>query len=65
MEGGKGGGKKRWVKKPEHELIIWSSGSVRCGCAGWVAGAASRRAYPQLFRAERACLRLDGAGELN
>lgn len=41
--------------------MIWSSGSVRCGCAGWVAGAASRRAYPQLFRAERACLRLAGA----
>lgn len=57
-------GKKK--KKPEHELIIWSSGSVKCECAGSVAArAASQGAYLQLFRAERACLRLAGAGELN
>lgn len=66
MVGKKKKKKKRWVKKPEHELLIWSSGSVRCDCAGWVAArAVTRQACLQLFRAERACLRLAGDRELN
>lgn len=69
MQGGreKGWGEKKMrVKKPQQELQIWCSGSVRRDCAGWVAArAASGRAYLQLCRAGRACLRLAGAGELN